>query len=130
MVDHLYFAADAFPHVLRRETAAASVEEGGLGPILQTVSIVAREVPFSVQGKTWLCTCQQTVKRETKGSTVRIAMLSPEVPGGEVAVWSTDFDTQGQRTRWSNQQLVSFGQQPRFEKPLTRREKRRARRKR
>lgn len=130
LVDHIYFAPDEFPHVLRRETAAASVEEGGLGPVLQTESIVARDVPFTVAGKTWLCTCQQIVQRETKGSTVRIAMLSPAVPGGEVAVWLTDFDTEGRRSRWSHQELVSFGEQPRFEKPLTRREMRRARRKR
>ncbi len=133
LVDHIYFAPNKFPYVLRRETAAASVDasgqgEGGLGPILQTESIVALEIPYSVQGKTVLCTCQQTVRRETKGSTVRIAMLSPTVPGGEIAVWSTDFNSEGQRTRWNSQVLVAYGQQARYEKPLTRRDKRRARR--
>lgn len=128
LTDRIFFAPQQFPYVLRRETTAEP-SDPNLPPALEeVVTIVAKEVPYTVGTETKLCSCLQTVRHGQKGSTVVISMLNESVPGGEVAVWTTEFDLQGARTRWSTQKLVSHGLTPRVEKPLTRRELRRARR--
>ena len=133
-VDHVFYAPDRFPHVMRRETASASATEDGLPPVEEVSTVVALEVPFQFGSETLVCSCVQTVRTGEKGNTVRLSMLSPKVPGGTVSVWTTEFDVAGQRTKWSRQLLIDFGLQP-FEsnladrqKPLNRRQLRRERR--
>ena len=127
LVDRVYYSADKFPHVVRRETISSSGDGGGVPPE-ETSNVVAWEVPYKVGQEVQLCTCLQTVRQGEKGSTVRVSMISDAVPGGEVAVWTTEFDPAGHRTRWSSQELVAYGLTPRVEVPPTRRELRRARR--
>jgi hypothetical protein len=129
MVDRIYYAPEQFPYILRRETSAVSSAEDGSPPVDQVQSVVAVEVPFLVEGQVLPCACLETTRRGEKGSSVRLVLVSEQIPGGEVAVWSTDFDTQGQRSRWSSQELVDYGQTKTLAKPAeTRRETRRSRR--
>jgi len=128
LVDRLYYSPQQYPHVLRRETSEVASDENETSSTEQQVVIVAVDIPYVVDEETIRCTCLQTTRQGEKGSTVKISMVSELVPGGEVAVWATDFDPQGRRSRWSSQELVSFGQAPPVGPPPTRRELRRARR--
>jgi hypothetical protein len=128
MVDHIFYSPQRYPHVLRRETAEVASPDGDPPPTEQVVSIVAVEIPYVHEGEILLCTCLRTTRQGEKGSTVRISLVSDLVPGGEVAVWATDFDSQGRRSRWSTQKLAGYGQTPPPEPPASRRELRRSRR--
>ena len=128
LVDRIYYSPERFPFVLRRETSEVSSGEGDPLPVEQVVSVVAEEIPYVVDGETLRGTCLQTTRRGEKGSMVRISIVSQEVPGGELAAWSTDFDAEGRRSRWSSQELIGHGLAPLAEKPLSRRQLRRARR--
>ncbi len=128
LVDRICYAPEQFPYILRRETSAATGAEDGSPPVEQVQSVVAIEMPYLVEGQTLRCTCLETTRRGEKGGSVRVALVNDRVPGGEVAVWSTDFDPQGRRSRWSSQELVDYGQTGLAKPGETRRETRRARR--
>ena len=128
LVDRVFYAPEQYPHVLRRETAEVASPDVGSPPTEQEVSVVAVEIPYTHEGEILHCTCLKTTRQGEKGSTVRIALVSELVPGGEVAVWATDFDPQGRRSRSSSQVLVDYGQAPLAEPPMNRRELRRSRR--
>ena len=127
LVDRIHYSTEQFPHIFHRETSLAS--SGEASPVLLKVtSTVARDVPYQVGDDPLLCTCLKMVQHGEKGTSERISMVSPEVPGGTVARWTTEFSPEGERLRWSSQMLVGYGTGPRSEKPLTRRQIRRARR--
>jgi len=128
LVDHIFYASEQYPYILRRETTAETSGADGQLPIEQVQSIVAIEMPYLLDGDVLPCTCLQTTRHTEKGSSVRVALVSEQIPGGEVAVWSTDFDPQGQRSRWSSQELVDYGQGALRKPGGTRRDTRRARR--
>lgn len=128
LVDRIYYTPELFPYILRRETSGLSSAEDGSPPVEQVQRVVAIEMPYLVEGQVLRCTCLETTRRGEKGSSVRVALVSEQIPGGEVAVWSTDFDPQGQRSRWSSQELVNYGQTALSQSGETRRETRRARR--
>lgn len=128
LVDRIFYAPDQYPYILRRETSAeTSVSDGEL-PVEQVQSVVAGEVPYLVDGQVLPCTCLKTTRHTEKGSSVRVSLVTPQIPGGEVAVWSTVFDPRGQRSRWSSQELVDYGQGAPAKPGETRRQTRRARR--
>lgn len=127
-VDRIFFVPQQFPYTLRRETTGEAENPDQQQTLEEVVTLIATEVPYTIGSETKLCSCLQTVRYGQKGSTVSVAMVNESIPGGEVAVWSTEFDLQGARIRWNSQKLVSYGLTPREEKPLTRRELRRARR--
>jgi hypothetical protein len=104
----MFHSSQHFPYVLRREfsrkdeTNAKPAEENELSVV------VALEVPFAFRDRTYACVLQKTNRHNEKGSTQTLAMLSNEIPGGEIASWSTDFDSEGRRVRWSVLRLVAF----------------------
>ena len=128
MVDRLLYSPQRYPHVLSRTTAEVASTDGDPPTTEQEVSVVAVEIPYVHDGEILLCTCLRTTRQGKKGSTVRISLVCDLVPGGEVAVWATDFDPQGKRTRWSTQKLAGYGRTPPPEVPASRRDLRRSRR--
>jgi|GEM_PF-1746396 len=128
LVDRVFYAPEQFPYVLRREMAQVASPDSDPPSTEQVVNVVAIEIPYIIEDRILHCTCLQITRHGEKGSTVRIALVSELVPGGEVAVWTTDFDPQGRRSRWSSQKLVDSGQAPLEEPPTSRRELRRVRR--
>ncbi len=128
LVDRIFYAPEQFPYVLRRETAQVASPDSDPPSTEQVVSVVAIEIPYPFGDRILHCTCLRTTRHGEKGSTVRLAMVSELVPGGEVAVWTTDFDPQGNPSRGSFQELVDYGQAPLVEPPTSRREQRRVRR--
>jgi hypothetical protein len=128
LVDRLVYSPQQYPHVLRRETAEAASPDSEPSQTEQVVSVVAVEIPYVYEGEVLLCTCLRTSRQSEKGSTVRVSLVSELVPGGEVAVWATDFDSQGRRSRWSVQELAGFGLNLLTEPSASRRDLRRSRR--
>jgi hypothetical protein len=109
LCDRIYFSPETFPYVLQRDTferadnaPLASLPEG-------ITTVVARSVPLDWEGKMIDCVSQQVIRRREKGESQTLSLLSPEIPGGEIRSHSTDFDTSGQRIRWSVQRLIAYG---------------------
>jgi hypothetical protein len=128
LVDRIFYEPVQYPYILRRETSAGTGAPDGELPVQQVQSVEAVEMLYLVDGQALPCTCLKTTRRTEKGSSVQVALVTAEIPGGEAAVWSTDFDPQGQRSRWSFQELVDYGQEAPSTRGETRREMRRARR--
>ena len=128
LIDRIYYSPEQFPYVIRRETIAEASDPNEAAQLEVEGNVVALDVPYQVGQDIQQCTCFRTVRHSDKGNIVTVSLLSEAVPGGEVAVWTTEYGLQGAPTRWSNQVLVSYGLTPRVVKPLTRRELRRARR--
>ena len=112
LVDRIYYAPDLFPYILQRETSEAGEKASDQPPTERTEKVIALAVPYVVGGRLATCSCIQTIRGGAKGNTVRVAFESDEVPGGEVAAWSTDYDDQGRRIQWSVQELLSYGKTP------------------
>jgi hypothetical protein len=110
LVDRIYYSSEIFPHVLARNV----IEQSEASPVeaapLDSITTVARSVPYSLEGKILDCVSQQTVKRREKGNSQTMVLLSSEVPGAEIEAQSTDFDSSGRRIRWSVQKLLNHGQ--------------------
>ena len=109
MLDRIAYHSQQFPYVMLRETREFT-QESSLQEVEQSVEVTASAVPYVVEGKMTLCSCLRTTRRRAKGSSIRVAFVSPTIPGGDVAAWSSDFDSQRQLSRWSTFELLGFGQ--------------------
>lgn len=110
LVDRIYYTSEIFPHVLARNVIEQSETSPAEAAPLDSVTTVARSIPHSFEGKILDCVSQQTIKRREKGNSQIMVLLSRELPGGEIEVQTTDFDSSGKRVRWSVQKLVNHGQ--------------------
>ena len=103
-----------FPFVLRRETFAEKDTKGTAAEATveteQLMEVIAQEVPYRVGGQLLDCSLLRTFRHRTKGDSVWMTMANVTVPGGKVAVWTTEFDAQGKRVRWSVTTLLAFGE--------------------
>jgi hypothetical protein len=112
----LYYDSAHYPFVLKRETVATPLDpELGLGEqatVQQTIEVVALEMPYRLGKQMQSCVCLRTKRHRSKGTTVQLAICHPSVPGGEVAAWSTEFDTEGNRVGWSATTLLDYGEDP------------------
>ena len=107
--DRIAFSAEVFPFVLRREVFD-HIDDAPLQPVpAETTSVVSREVPFVFQDRTIGCILMRTERQHEKGTNAVLRLLHPDFPGGEVIAWSTDFDEQGRRVRWSIRRTTEFG---------------------
>jgi hypothetical protein len=117
MLDRVRFSPEVFPHLLRRDV----IEQTENSPIetlpLDSVTTIARAVPYVLDGRMIECANQETVQRREKGDTQTLTLLSPTVPGGEVRCRTTDFDSAGRRIRWSVQKLMGYGGSPAADLP-------------
>ena len=112
MVDRIHYSPDVYPHIFERDVIERTDDSPiALSP-LDSVTTVARAVPHWWEGRIIECASQQIVRRREKGDSQTLALLSREVPGGEVSNESTDFDSTGRRIRWSVLKLVTYGDSP------------------
>jgi hypothetical protein len=112
MIDRIHYSPDVYPHILQRDVSERTDDSPIELPPLDSVTTVARAVPHLWEGRIIECASQQVVRRREKGNSQSLALLSREIPGGEVSNESTDFDSTGRRIRWSVFKLVSYGDIP------------------
>ncbi len=118
LTDRVLYDPLQFPFILRRETtndndpADGSNKGSGEGSAktLQLIEVVAQAVPYRLGDQLLNCSCLRTTRHRAKGETLRLAFSNINVPGWEVVVWSTDFDIEGRRDRWSVTTLLGFGE--------------------
>ena len=109
MIDRILFHPQHYPFVILRETSEF-VPESSTQPVEQIAEVTASTVPYEIKGKMASCSCLRITRQRAKGNSTRLVFIAPTVPGGEVAAWSSDFDSQGKLTRWSTLELLDFGQ--------------------
>lgn len=138
LTDRIFYDAQRFPFVLKRETFAnTSLNDRGVtnadlvtdapagdipnekatpnritDEIEQLTEVTAPSVSYPIGDQLLNCSCLRTIRFRTKGDALRVTFVSPTVPGGEVAILSTDFDTEGQRVRSSVAIIVGHGEAP------------------
>jgi hypothetical protein len=112
MLEQISFSDQVFPYVWKREVFASSANSPLQGLPSDSITTTARGVPFSLDGRIIECASQFSTRRREKGDSQILSLVSPEIPGGEVSSRVTDFDTNGQRIRWSVLRLLSYGNSP------------------
>lgn len=110
--DRVYYCSEKFPYILRRET----FEDGENGSAritpTDTSGVIAEHVPLLVDNQIISCVCSKSTHFREKGSMQSLKMISPQIPGGEVQSWSTDFNAEAEPNRWSVLKLLKFGANP------------------
>jgi len=109
LLDRVYYSPEVYPHVLARNVIEQSEDTPIEMAPLDAVTTVARSLPHNFEGRILECVAQQTIRRRDKGNSQTVAILSSEIPGGELETQSTDFDSSGRRIRWSVQKLIGHG---------------------
>lgn len=110
LIDIVHYDPQRFPFVLWRETSVDSGKKETAAETEQLTDVTARELPYQVGEQLLACSWLRTFRHRAKGDKLQMVISNSTVPGGEVAVWSTDFDAQGQRVRWSVTTLLAFGE--------------------
>lgn len=110
--DRVYYSAEKFPHVLRRETFEEAEQVPVATTPTDTSGLVAEHVPLLIGDQLVPCVCEKSVRFREKGSIQNIRMISSKIPGGEAQAWSTDFNADAQPNRWSVLKLLDFGVNP------------------
>ena len=121
----VHYSDSLFPYVLQRqvfvdegpgeaaeEAAEESQPDGELAASSaaeRRIELVALDVPCLHEEQLLRCTCLRSYRHREKGDSVRVAFVSPEMPGGEVMVSTSELDAEGQLVRSSVTRLVGFG---------------------
>ena len=108
LLDRIYYYPQRFPFIAKRETYEHEQSPETSIPE-QSTEVTAWVIPYVLQGKMVRCSCLGILQQRPKGRSSRILFTSPDVPGGEVAAWTSDYDSQGQLTRWSTMELIGYG---------------------
>jgi hypothetical protein len=112
LLEQISFSDQTYPYVWKRDVFASSENSPLQGLPLDSMTTTARSVPFSLEGRIIECASQYSTRRRDKGDSQILALVSAEIPGGEVSSRVTDFDTNGNRIRWSVLKLLSYGDSP------------------
>lgn len=101
-----FYSADVAPHLLRREL---SVEIGPAGETATTTeAVVALGMPYDLLGQRRAASFVHTVKKHPKQSKESMEVWCDDVPGGVVAQWSKELDTEGKLISRSTLELLSY----------------------
>ncbi len=117
LVELIHYDPMRFPFVMKRETLTDTSPASGEFLTDRLVQVTAQELPFQWGEQMIACACERSYRHRAKGDTHSLRFISPTVPGGELAAWSTDYDAQGQRVRWSVTSLVASGTTPPDDSP-------------
>jgi hypothetical protein len=106
--NRVYYAANFSPQVLRRESVVTDAS-GKKTLYTITESVVEVDMPLKVGDKTMSTSHVRTVRTNSKGSTVTLAVHSDAIPGGVINHTSKELDTDGRLVRRSTLQLLDYG---------------------
>ncbi|MHB1033774.1 MAG: hypothetical protein ACYC35_05445 [Pirellulales bacterium] len=102
-----YYTDKIAPYVLRRETTASDGDAKD-SKTQTTLAVTALNMPYMVLGQIMNTAQIKVVQKDTKGTTVTLAVQTPEVPGGVVAHVCKDLDRAGRVIRRSTLELVDY----------------------
>ncbi|MCA9268806.1 MAG: hypothetical protein KDA41_10065 [Planctomycetales bacterium] len=103
----VYYSSNVAPYVLRREIRWQ--DSGGQRTLYETVvEVTAVDVPEQVKGKPRLVSHVQTTHVTPGGKTITKEVRCEEVPGGNVAHTSQEFDKDGVLVGRSTLELVDY----------------------
>jgi len=108
-VERVHYSQETFPYILEREVIVQSGKDSSQDPKREKMSVISLSLPFLFEGKVWNCANVRRVQHHNKGSSQSISIVCEEIPGGTIATWTTDFNSAGQRIRWSVRKLLDFG---------------------
>ena len=107
-VSKIYYAASVEPHLLRKDSV--TTDPTGKNTLFETnESVVAMNMPYKVLADIMTTSILKTVRKNSKGSTVTLAVRAPAVPGGVVANTAKELDAEGRVIRRSTLELVDYG---------------------
>ncbi len=116
-VETLYYNADIFPYLLRRERQEI-VEGKRVGEL--TSNVVRIGVPIVIDSAILSAYHTVTTRKSPSGATSeRQAVSLQEVPGGLVSESATEYGVTGRRVRWTVTRLVAYGLQEDKTEPVT-----------
>lgn len=110
-----YYSDTLAPYVLKRESVTTDLEgKRVLGETL--VEVTALNMPCDVLGEVKVGAEVKTVYRHPNGSSVTLAFVCNEVPGGVVSHTSKELDKSGRLVRMSVLKLVGYSFDPEEER--------------
>lgn len=110
--DRLWFSPAVYPHVLMRQRLTLADDAEAAPDRIETTEVIAGSMPYRVGETVQLCACLRTTIEGPKGRTVQIDVVSPAVPGGQVAAWSTDWDSDDRRVQTVVAETIDYGAEP------------------
>ena len=107
-VSKIYYAATVEPHLLRKDSV--TTDPTGKNTLFETnETVVAMNMPYKVLADIMTSSVLKTVRKNTKGTTITLAVRAPAVPGGVVAHSAKELDADGRIIRRSTLELVDYG---------------------
>src|SRR4051794_8570023 len=106
VVTTLYYSDQYPPFVLRRETSVEGAADEKRNSSL--VEVVALDLPQRVRGELKQASYVKTTQKLPQSSKVTLEVHCDEVPGGVVAHWASESDSNGRVLRRSTLELVEY----------------------
>ena len=107
-ISKIYYAATVEPYLLRKDSVTTDVT--GKNTLFETnETVVAMDMPTKVLNDIKTTAVIKTVRKNSKGTTVTLAVYAPGVPGGVVSHTSKELDANGRTIRRSTLELVDYG---------------------
>jgi hypothetical protein len=107
-VSKIYYAATVEPYLLRKDSI--TTDPTGKNTLFETnETVVAIDMPCKVLNDIKTTSVIKTVRKNSKGTTVTLAVYASGVPGGVVSHTSKELDANGRLLRRSTLELVDYG---------------------
>lgn len=107
----IYYSAAVAPNILRRDSKTTDLE-GKTVLSETTATVLSLAMPYRIQDESHSAAHLKTVQKTPKGTTITLAVLCPDIPGGIVSHSSKELDTAGRLVRQSTLELVDYGSEP------------------
>jgi hypothetical protein len=107
-VTKIYYSDTVEPYVLRRESVRTD-PDGKTLLSETTVEVIALDVPTKVFNDIRNSAHVKAVSKTPRGSTVTLAAMSADVPGGVIHSTLKETDSQGRLVRQSSLELLDYG---------------------
>lgn len=108
LIAQIHYANADSPYIFRRVSYEKPLDAAASPPWQSVEEVVAVDMPFRFRGRLMLTSHVRSVTTTPKGQTVRMTVVSDEVPGGAVSAWSTELDREGTVLRRSYTELIDY----------------------
>ena len=107
----LYYTSAVAPYILKRDCVTTDLERNSI--LSETaMEVMALNMPAEVLNKIKCTAHVRTVQKRPGGTTLTLAVVSSDVPGGVIGHTSKELDTQGHLVRRSTLKLLAYSFEP------------------